>query len=210
MGKAAARNARNAALVKRIEKARSIAARASGVSLTKRKGTERSLATRAAEALKGDAFHVNVVQSIPGLLRLAARGREVIEKNKRGLGATLPGTRYVGPGNPMDLGLPLTDGDALAYEHDLAYGRLLDAGISPKRVYTGLTQADDDAIRAARHVLMSHADPTALAVFIGLGLKRGASRMVAQALDTVPEPILKRLDLGAIRKFYPDVVVKST
>lgn len=196
------------AVVARIEAARRAAAIASRVPYTKRRAIKRSLATRIAEGLHGDAFHTNVLQSIPGLIKLASRGREVIEKKKRELGATLPGTNYVGPGNPMDLGLPITDGDALAYEHDLAYGRLLDSGVPPKLVYAGLTQADDDAIRAARHLLMNHPDPTALAVFIGLGLKRGASRAVVSALKLVPEPLLKALDLAAIRQFFPDPVVK--
>ena len=192
-----------------IERARKAAAQASkgAYKPTKRKG--RSLATRLASKVKGDAFYTNVLQSVPGLIKLAARGRETLQKSRAGLGKTLPGTKYVGPGNPMDLGLPLTDGDALAYEHDMAYGRLLDHGVPPAIVYAGLTQADNDAIRSARNLLKIHPDPTALAVYLGLGLKRGASRLVVDALGTIPAPIRRKLDLEAIREFYPDNVVAN-
>ena len=41
---------------------------------------------------------------------------------------TLPGYKYLGPGNKLDKGEPTDWNDAVAYIHDLGYGEILEKG----------------------------------------------------------------------------------
>lgn len=48
-------------------------------------------------------------------------GADIKEHQQAGL--TLPGTKYIGPGNALDRGKPVNTADAIAQEHDYAYAK---------------------------------------------------------------------------------------
>lgn len=92
---------------------------------------------------------------------------QMLAKKALGLGITVPGTKYIGPGNPMKLGTPVNRADALAYEHDKAYDRYIKSGIPAKKVYGSYSKADKK--------LMDSADtttPDGLAAYLGMGAKK--------------------------------------
>lgn len=55
---------------------------------------------------------------------------------------SLPGYKYLGPGNKMDKGIPNNKNDWVAYIHDIGYGRIEERGGNPYLVWS---QADVDA-----------------------------------------------------------------
>lgn len=150
-------------------------------------------------------FIPNVVRSLVSAgKRITPQSLKYMYDNAARLGKVFPGSKYIGPGNPMNLGEPTSDGDALAYMHDMAYDRLLKAGVPPAQVYLGLTQADDDAINAAKSVLSTHKDNGAVAVLMGLSAKRGASRFMKEVYEKLPESLQKTLPMSTWKEFYPD------
>jgi hypothetical protein len=91
----------------------------------------------------------------------------MLAKKALGLGATLPGEKYIGPGNPLNLGKPNSSGDEAAYQHDLDYDAMLKKGMSEKDVYFNFSNADQR--------LMNRADvttPGGLAAYLGMGAKK--------------------------------------
>lgn len=84
-----------------------------------------------------------------------------------GKGWVLPGSKYIGPGNAMNLGKPNSAADAAAYDHDVDYDNYLKQGYSKKKVYGGFSDADQR--------LMDRADVTkadGLAAYMGMGVKK--------------------------------------
>ncbi len=197
--------ARLAALA-RVELGRKHAALQSHVPYVASKKKGQTMAGKIAEGVGKDPFYVNVLEAVPMLIARLTPGniKKMVEQNKKGLGSVLPESKYIGPGNKMDLGLPTDDGDALAYLHDEAYDRLLKSGVAPKFVYGGLTQADEDAIRDSHDILSDHPDAGALAVYLGISAKNGASTILTDALKLVPQALQNKLGLGQLKKFYPD------
>lgn len=57
---------------------------------------------------------------------------------------TLPGYKYLGPGNKLDKGPPTDYNDWIAYVHDLGYGEIIDKGGNP---YIHFNDADEQAIQ---------------------------------------------------------------
>lgn len=55
---------------------------------------------------------------------------------------SLPGYKYLGPGNPLDKGEPTNANDWVAYFHDIGYGKIIESGQNP---YLLWSQADADA-----------------------------------------------------------------
>ena len=96
-----------------------------------------------------------------------------VVKAARGGGFVLPGTKYIGPGNRMDLGKPVNSADAAAYQHDLDYDRLINKrGKKKAKVYWGFSDADQR--------LMDRSDvttPDGLATYMGMGIKKGINRL---------------------------------
>lgn len=95
---------------------------------------------------------------------------KMIRNAIRGKGLVLPGSNYIGPGNPMGRKVK-SKGDALAKKHDEDYGRLLDAGYSKKRVYLGFSEADKR--------LMKQSDtttPEGLTTYAGMKAKHVMSK----------------------------------
>ncbi len=60
----------------------------------------------------------------------------------RGKGVVYPGSKYIGPGNAMNLGKGNSSADRAAYKHDQDYDKLLKKGVKPKHLYTGFGAAD--------------------------------------------------------------------
>ncbi len=93
-------------------------------------------------------------------------------KGVKGEGWILPGSKYIGPGNRLDLGKPKNAADAAAYEHDLAYDRYLKRGKSKLKVYTGFSDADQK--------LMKRSDvttPHGLATYLGMTPKKALYKL---------------------------------
>lgn len=63
-------------------------------------------------------------------------------KRQKSRGYTLPGYRYLGPGNDLDNGTPVDRDDYIAQDHDYDYADLQAAGINP---YTTYSEADEIA-----------------------------------------------------------------
>ena len=59
---------------------------------------------------------------------------------------SLPGYKYLGPGNPLDKGIPNNESDAVAEKHDYAYDAYTKQRYHP---YLQTSKADDDFIRNA-------------------------------------------------------------
>lgn len=110
-----------------------------------------------ARAVAAGRLAGRVVRGAPGIAAGAAAGKGII----------LPGTNYLGPGNPMDR--PVTDEhDARAREHDLAYMRYADQGHSKFNIYTGYSDADE---KLRRESDTTH--PSGLASYLGMTIKKG-------------------------------------
>lgn len=77
---------------------------------------------------------------------------------------TYPGSRYIGPGNKLDEGKPLTKHDRLAYVHDHQYSELMEKGVNP---YFTFNEADVQMLRDADFRTIQGA-----AVALGIGAKR--------------------------------------
>lgn len=82
----------------------------------------------------------------------------------KGKGFVYPDTKYIGPGNPMDLGTPINYDDNLAYIHDNQYDELIDKGINP---YFTFNEPDREMIKNARLTT-----PAGRATWLGINAKR--------------------------------------
>jgi hypothetical protein len=93
---------------------------------------------------------------------------QMVKDYKRGKGIIFPGSRYIGPFNPMPEGgiteewMPTSRGDYSAYLHDRDYGRYLEEGKTP---YTRFSEADQRMIDRAMKDLSS---AESLATFYGM------------------------------------------
>ena len=88
-------------------------------------------------------------------------------KKALGMGITLPGSKYIGPKNPMALGKPVNAADAAAYEHDVAYDNYIKSGHDPKDVYGKFSKADQALMDKA-----DVTDPSGLAAWGGMKMKK--------------------------------------
>lgn len=89
-----------------------------------------------------------------------------------GKGLVLPGSKYIGPGNPLNRGKPTSSADAAARLHDYDYDRLLKSGVKAKKLYVGFSEADQR--------LMKRSDvttPEGLATFGGMALKKALYKL---------------------------------
>lgn len=95
-------------------------------------------------------------------------------KNK---GAVLPGSNYIGPGNPLDAGEPTGDADKVAQVHDHDYQDIInqakEAGISRRQFQEAIRKADDRAIEKFWNVWDTTHDWKAAVGYLGLRIKAG-------------------------------------
>lgn len=98
-----------------------------------------------------------------------------LRKAVKGEGIVLPGSKYIGPGNRMDLGKPKDRGDKTAYKHDQDYDKILKSGGKKKDVYLGYSHADKRALKQAWKDARDGSG-SSLAVAAGMGVKALASK----------------------------------
>jgi hypothetical protein len=89
------------------------------------------------------------------------------KRGAKGEGWTYPGTKYLGPGNQMNKGLPTSYVDAAARDHDLEYANYLKRGVKPKRLYSGYSDADS---RLLKRTNLGTAE--GIATHLGIGVKK--------------------------------------
>ncbi len=133
----------------------------------KAKTVGKTVKAGAKTAVKGAKVGAAVAGVVADLHNPIKMGKVVVD-GVRGKGWVYPGSKYIGPGNEMDLGKPKSSADAAAYEHDVAYGNYLDKGVSKKKLYLGFSKADQK--------LMDKSDLTTthgVATYGGMALKKG-------------------------------------
>lgn len=97
---------------------------------------------------------------------------KVMQSGIRGQGFIYPGSKYIGPGNPMDKGAPATKADANAYQHDLDYDNYIKKdGHAPWKVYLGFSDADQ---RLIDNTPLD--DDQAVAVNYGMNFKKALNK----------------------------------
>lgn len=88
--------------------------------------------------------------AVGGALAVGGLSAAVINRIKE-KGATLPGSDYVGPGNPINIDAPRHASDAIAKEHDVGYQSIIDRAhrgeLSEEEFATNIEQLDEHAIR---------------------------------------------------------------
>jgi len=134
----------------------------------KRKMRKKSLKRKAIFAAKVGASALGVVSDFMNPIKLGS----VVVKATQGKGFVYPGTKYIGPGNPLHQGKPVSKGDAVAMQHDYDYDRLLKKGVKPYKLYTGFSEADKRAMKQA-DVTTKHG----LVIYSGLGVKKGLYKL---------------------------------
>ncbi len=67
---------------------------------------------------------------------------KVVVNAARGKGVVLPGSKYIGPGNAMNLGKGNSSADRAAFKHDQEYDGYAERGIKGKKMYLGYSSAD--------------------------------------------------------------------
>lgn len=103
---------------------------------------------------------------------------QVAKGYRKGKGIVLPGSRYIGPFNPLpdqitEEWLPKTPGDYSAYLHDRRYGMMIDAGYRANDIYLGYSRADEEMIGRAKQNLD---DYQSLVGLYGIGAKQVISK----------------------------------
>lgn len=96
-------------------------------------------------------------------VKIAKMGKDLAA----GKGLVLPGSNYIGPGNPMGRAVK-SKGDALAKKHDEHYGRYIDKGKVPSRkVYTKYSDADSQLLKAS-----DTETPEGITTYLGMKAKK--------------------------------------
>jgi len=135
------------------------------------KSTIKSISKGAKTAVKG-AKIAKAAAGIVGDVTNPVKMGKVVVNAARGKGIVYPGSKYIGPGNAMNLGKPNSKADAAAYQHDLAYDKYLKDGHKKKKVYAGFSKADQQ--------LMNKSDVTTkhgLVTYGGMAVKKGLYKL---------------------------------
>ncbi len=90
----------------------------------------------------------------------------------RGKGLVLPGSKYIGPGNAMNLGKGNSSADRAALVHDKEYDALLKKGVGKAKLYGGYSKADERLMKAS-DVTTKHG----LATYGVMGIKKGIYKL---------------------------------
>jgi len=127
--------------------------------------------------LKVAVAHLKLARSVLDPVTYVKMGVHVA--SHRGL--TIPGSRYIGPFNPVTSRItlkshePKSYGDQLARKHDLAYDKYLkEDHIKPYKVYLGYSEADEE-LRKASSKDKTHVH--SLTTRYGMEVKRLAHKM---------------------------------
>lgn len=154
--------------MKRVVRARrSKASRITGL-FQKAKKTIKKGAKSGAKAAKVGKAALGIAKDVTNPLKMG----KVVVNAMRGKGVVYPGSKYIGPGNAMNLGKGVTSADRAAYQHDLDYDRLLKKGVKSSKLYAGFSEADKR--------LMKRSDITTkqgLVTYSGMALKQGLYKL---------------------------------
>lgn len=93
--------------------------------------------------------------------------KKAMKDYKEGKGLVLAGSRYIGPGNPLNAGEPLSKDDANAKQHDIDYDNYLKKGVKAKDLYLGYSDADKRLLDKT-----SATTPEGFAITAGMGAKK--------------------------------------
>lgn len=143
--------------------------------IVKKAGGLKGISKKVGKIQKGVVKGVKIAGAAGGIARDLAnpiKMGKVVKGGLKGKGWTYPGTKYLGPGNSLNRGKPVSSGDKAAYKHDLDYDRLLKKGVKPKKLYMGYSKADER--------LMKRADLTTkhgLAAYGGMAVKKGLYKL---------------------------------
>lgn len=96
-----------------------------------------------------------------------AKQIRMLNRARKGKGLVLPGSKYIGPGNPINSGKPVNKDDALARQHDIDYDNYLKKGVKSKDLYLGYSDADKRLLRKA-----DATTPEGFATTVGMGAKK--------------------------------------
>lgn len=105
---------------------------------------------------------------------------------------SLPGYKYLGPGNAIDKGEPVDYNDWVAYIHDLGYGKIIDRGGNP---YIQFSDADEEAL--ARFQFDSFGGASAITFFT-------IKRLLWEA------GLISRIDAKGIKQLYDSGINKPS
>nr|UCS96330.1 MAG: VP1 [Parvoviridae sp.] len=117
-------------------------------------------------------------------------------------GITLPGTDYVGPGNPINIDAPRHNLDAIAKEHDVEYDRLLRyaqlTDLSPGQFKDLVSKADSKAIEAFHKDFEQSGDWRSFIAKHGLRIKQRLEDHIGSIYPQHPGQPVGELWLGKI------------
>lgn len=98
---------------------------------------------------------------------------KVLENAWSGKGAVLPGSEYIGPGNPIHIGPARNPADQVAREHDLGYDDLVKNPFKKRKTFHEQVQdLDNTAIKDFDKAYEETGNINAKIGSIGLGIKR--------------------------------------
>lgn len=97
---------------------------------------------------------------------------KVIVGAAQGKGLVYPGSKYIGPFNPLNNGKPTSSADAAARRHDIAYDNYLKKGVPEKKLYLGFSTADqrlmDESDLTSKHGIVTYG---------GMAVKKGLYKL---------------------------------
>ena len=127
---------------------------------------------KAGKAVSGVIKRTKAVGQLYSRLKNPRNQFKMVKNLATGKGLTLPGSKYIGPGNPMNRGKPVDKADANAYQHDVDYDNYIKRGVKKRHVYTGYSDADERLLKNTK------ADtPNGLAVNLGIGAKKALNKL---------------------------------
>lgn len=120
--------------------------------------------------------------AIGGGAVLAGGIAAVIKKGQSGEGYTLPGSEYIGPGNPVNIDAAKNSADQTAKEHDIEYGRIEKTPLSDIDFKQQVIDADNTAIDNFEKNWKEDGHINAKIGSIGLQVKQNVEHLVGHPL----------------------------
>lgn len=152
---------------------------------------------------------------------LAAGGIISSAVKLRNEGATLPGSDYIGPGNPIHIDAPKDEADAIAKEHDVEYDRILRYAQTHDITYTDFVNqiraADKVAQDKFRDDFATSSNWRSYVARHGLRLKSAVERTVGHIYPPKPGkwggkifPQIKNLIGNVLTRVSVDTLLNNT
>ncbi len=87
---------------------------------------------------------------------------------------TLPGYKYLGPGNPLNSGKPINEADSIAERHDWEY--------NSAKHKEDIFESDNKAIDDFRESFINNPSIGSAAGYIGLGIKHNFEKAIDKVI----------------------------